>query len=177
MFTSVLYTEAAAKAAISLATRLIGLTPKPTEYSHAPVLARAYSLPPTGTTAKPLTVYAVDDLPRLTDLYANLLREAGYGVCTFNHRGDALAALQASKNRPDLLISDYLGLTMPVNDFLQGCRLLHPRLRILVASGFTADEMRFTGVQPDFFLHKPFTPAEFQQAVKAALTGESVRKP
>jgi CheY-like chemotaxis protein len=114
-------------------------------------------------------IYAVDDVPFLTELYTRLLATAGYVVRTFNERGKALAALERDRTRPALLITDYLGLSMPVNHFMQACRSVHPRLRILMASGFNQSEMQFSRVRPDRFIQKPFTAEEFQQAVKAAL--------
>ena len=114
-------------------------------------------------------IYAVDDLPHLTELYRTLLEATGYVVRTFNHRAKALAALKTERHRPALLITNYLGLSMPVNQFIQACRLVHPTLRILMASGFDQSEMRFSQVVPDSFIQKPFTPEEFQRAVMGAL--------
>lgn len=114
-------------------------------------------------------IYAVDDHPCLTELYAGLLGAIGYVVRTFNLRADALAALKTDKNRPALLITDYRGLSMPVNQFIRACRSIHPRLRILMASGFNEHEMQFCRVRPDRFIQKPFSPKEFQHTVKALL--------
>ena len=115
------------------------------------------------------SIYAVDDVPYLTELYVNLLASTGHLVRTFNNRPKALAALKIEDRVPALLITDYRGLSMPVNQFLQECRLLHPSLRILMASGFTESEMRLLHVKPDRFIQKPFSAQEFQQAVKAVL--------
>jgi response regulator RpfG family c-di-GMP phosphodiesterase len=123
-------------------------------------------------TLEPLSIYAVDDATRLTELYTTLLEVAGYIVRTFNHRAKALAALKVDRKRPTLLITNYLGLSMPVEHFIEACRLIHPSLRILMASGYDQSEMRFSGVRPDRFIHKPFTPEEFQQAVKDSLAAQ-----
>jgi CheY-like chemotaxis protein len=126
---------------------------------------------PAGAALRPAgsLIYAVDDLPFLTELYTRLLTTAGHVVRTFNERGKALAALEKDRTRPALLITDYLGLSMPVNQFMEACRSVHPRLRILMASGFNPSEMQFSRVKPDRFIQKPFTAEEFQQVVKAAL--------
>jgi CheY-like chemotaxis protein len=115
------------------------------------------------------SIYAVDEVPRLTELYTTLLEPTGHVVMTFNHRAKALVALKADRKRPALLITNYLGRSMPVDEFIQACRSIHPSLRILMASGFEQSEMRFSRVTPDRFIQKPFTPEEFQQAVEAAL--------
>src|SRR5882724_10466800 len=115
---------------------------------------------------EPVSIYAVDDLPHLTELYAGLLESIGYLVRAFNHRANALTALKTDKKRPALLITDYVGLSMPVNQFIQACRFIHPGLRILMASGFNEHLMEFSGARPDRFIQKPFTVDELQQTVR-----------
>jgi response regulator RpfG family c-di-GMP phosphodiesterase len=124
---------------------------------------------PAAADKKVRSIYAVDDMPWVTALYADLLQAAGHTVRIFNHREQALEALSAERHRPSLLVTNYLGLTMPINQFLEACRELHPKVRILMASGFSRQEMRFTRVEPDHFIQKPFAPREFEYAVKAAL--------
>ena len=114
-------------------------------------------------------IYAVDDMPDLTELYTTLLEATGCIVRAFNDRADALAALKADWTKPDLLITDYLGLSMPVDKFMCHCLAVHPTLRILMASGFSQTVVRFSQAGPDRFLQKPFTPEELRQEVMAAL--------
>ena len=120
-------------------------------------------------TADRVSIYAVDDLPPLTELYASLLEGAGHEVKTFNNRARALADLNVAGKKPALLITDYRGRDLPINQFMQGCRLVHPGLRILMASGLSEGEMEFSRVRQDRFIQKPFTLGELQQAVQAAL--------
>ena len=114
-------------------------------------------------------IYAVDDMEDLTELYTTLLEAIGYSVKTFNNRAEALSALTAEKTKPKLLITDYLGLSMSVDQFLRRSLAVHPTLRILMASGFDRTGMRFLQASPDRFLEKPFTPEELQREVRAAL--------
>src|SRR5580765_1684918 len=72
-------------------------------------------------TAAQRSIYAVDDAPCLTKLYAALLEAPGYILRTFNDRAEALAALKADRNKPDLLITDYRGLSISVNQFMYQC--------------------------------------------------------
>src|SRR6185436_5185614 len=81
--------------------------------------------PATCRMAKRSSVYAVDDDENLTELYTLLLTGAGYEVRAFNHRTQALAALKLEVNKPQLLITDYFGLTMEVHQFMCACRVLH----------------------------------------------------
>jgi DNA-binding NtrC family response regulator len=115
------------------------------------------------------SIYIVDDEPRLTDLYSIILEGRGYAVKAFNHRVEALASLKGDRRKPDLLIMDYLGHSMSVDQFMQRCLLAHPTLRILMATGFSQVDAKFSYIRPDRFLQKPFTADEFLQEVKAAL--------
>lgn len=118
---------------------------------------------------QPPSIYAVDDLPHLTELYRTLLETAGYIVRTFNERTKALAALTVAERKPDLLITDYRCISMPAGQFICACRRVHPKIRILMASGFNPGDMRLCLARPDRFIQKPFTPEEFQREVRAAL--------
>lgn len=120
------------------------------------------------TTEAPL-IYAVDDVPDLTELYTTFLEATGCIVRAFNDRAEALAALKADWPKPDLLITDYLGLSMTVDGFMSHCLAAHPTLRILMASGFSQVEVEFSQARPDRFLQKPFTPEELRQEVRSAL--------
>ena len=122
--------------------------------------------------SEPLSIYAVDDVPRLTELYTNLLESSGYAVTTFNDRGKALDSLASDRKKPSLLITDYIGLSMPIDEFMQRCRAICPDLRILMASGFGQQDMRPLQVKPDRFIQKPFTPEELRREVRAILNGE-----
>jgi DNA-binding NtrC family response regulator len=115
------------------------------------------------------SIYVVDDAPFLTELYTVLLGASGYRVHAFNDRAEALAALKADWNKPDLLITDYRGLSMPVDQFLHQCLLVYPALRILMVTGFKRTDLRFSRAKPDRFMEKPFTPEELQREVKAIL--------
>jgi CheY-like chemotaxis protein len=116
-----------------------------------------------------LSIYTVDDMPSLTELYSSLLEPIGYSVKTFNDRINALVALKADRNRPALVITDYLGRSMPVDEFMHACRVIHPGVRILMASGLHPQAMRLRLTEPDRLIHKPFTPAQFREEVRAAL--------
>lgn len=134
--------------------------------SSASLVPREFGRGPLRSPGPP-TIYTVDDLPRLTELYRTLLETAGYTVRTFNDRNKALAALAIDEKKPDLLITDYRCLSIPADQFMYACRRLHPKIRILMASGFDLSEMRFFRARPDRFIQKPFTPEEFEREVRA----------
>jgi DNA-binding response OmpR family regulator len=114
-------------------------------------------------------IYVVDDVEGLTELYSLLLKVAGYIVRAFNRRAEALAALTTDRKRPDLLIMDCLGDSIPVDRFIQHCRSVHPALRILMASGLSQRHARRSRASPDRFMQKPFTVEEFLHEVRTSL--------
>jgi len=115
-------------------------------------------------------IYLVDDDEGLTDLYTIFLKGTGHVVRAFSSRSEALQALIADDEVPDLLIMDYVGHAMPPGWFIQRCLLAHPALRILVASGLSQSDISCAEVQPLRFLQKPFTARKFLDEVRAALS-------
>ena len=116
-----------------------------------------------------LSIYVVDDGKGLAELYTLFLKGTGCVVRAYNHRADALAALAVDRTRPNLMIMDYLGDSMPVDRFLQCCVAVHPPLRILMASELSQRDVGSSCVRPDRFIQKPFTADEFLREVRAAL--------
>lgn len=114
-------------------------------------------------------IYVVDDQDGVGELYAIFLQANGYRVRTFTDRAAALTALTMDKAKPALLITDYFGLSMPIEHFIEKCRAIHPALRILMASGCHQPDVHLGRTLPGRFIQKPFTPDELQQEVQAAL--------
>ena len=114
-------------------------------------------------------IYLVDDEPGLIELYALFLKGLGNRVRLFNRRADALAGIKAQSEKPHLLVTDCLGDTIPIHLFIQSCRVAHPPLRILMASGLSEDLVRSYCLKPDRFLQKPFTADSFVREVSAVL--------
>ena len=133
---------------------------------------RINAVGPARRSVEPSSIYAVDDLPCLTDLYRGALQPKGYAVTAFNDRAAALAALRTDRELPTLLITDYLGGSLPIDEFLHACRQAHPQLRILMASGLVPDAMHFCLTRPDGFLLKPFSLEDLEVAVNTVLAGD-----
>jgi len=119
--------------------------------------------------AKTMLIYVVDDEQALVELYTLFLKGIGYSVKAFTERADALAALILEPVKPDLLITDYVGFSMAVDEFIRHCREAHPGLRILMASGCLAPDEDIVHPLADRFIQKPFTAEELQREVQAAL--------
>lgn len=120
-------------------------------------------------TAESASIYVVGDELRLTNMYTVILGGAGYVVQAFNDRAEALTMLKAESKKPQLLITDCSGHTLPAERFLQRCLHAHPFLKILVASGCNQARSSYS-VTPNRFLQKPFTAEKFLEEVRAVLS-------
>jgi DNA-binding NtrC family response regulator len=114
-------------------------------------------------------VYVVDDEPHLAELYTIILEAADCRVRTFRDRREALDALRTAHDKPDLLITDYDGHSMPVDAFMHQCLMIHPALRILMVSGFNPADVRFSQARPNRYMQKPFRLEHLEREVRAAL--------
>jgi len=117
-------------------------------------------------------IYAVDDMPCLTELYGLILGKAGYVVKDFHDRPAALDSLRAAQTKPVLLITDLRNPTMRIEPFLEQCVAARPGLRILLVTGFSYHRAWCFSVKPDRFLPKPFTPEELRETVETMLAAE-----
>ena len=119
--------------------------------------------------AKPL-IYIVDDEPMVLELAATLLEPLNCRIETFLDAETALAAFVEARPRPDLIITDFAMHRMNGVEFMQECRRLQPRQKIILTSG-TVDESvyRNSPVRPDQFLAKPYQARQFIQLVESVL--------
>lgn len=136
--------------------------------SERPIPAGEPPRPPATLTGR---VLVVDDEAPLRDLAREML--AGLAIETLE-AGDGLAAVEAflaERRRIDLVLLD---LTMPRLggvDTLRRLRAIDPAVRVVVTSGYTAQEisLRFGDGPPDGFLQKPYTQEALAAAVRAAM--------
>ena len=113
----------------------------------------------------------VEDDHRVRKLARELLVRNGYDVIEGADAEDAMRVADAHSRPIDLLLTD---VVMPgVSGRVLAERLIqrHPTLKVLYMSGYTDDAIVHHGVlSPDIaFLQKPFTPASFARALRAAL--------
>jgi two-component system cell cycle sensor histidine kinase/response regulator CckA len=127
---------------------------------------------PSGSPVLPhLRILVAEDEPVVSDLLTDLLRGDGHEVVTTLDGSQALDAFRQRDRRFDLVILD---LCMPGLDgrrCLRELRALDPGVRVLVASGHTADaiaqELLAEGASG--FLPKPFRRDLLRQALATAL--------
>ena len=98
-------------------------------------------------------------------------RKNGYEVTACSTGEEAWQAFRQAPMRYDLLVTD---LSMPVLDgasLIQRVRLLHPRLRALLISGYCDDGQAYDLVKSGAvgFLPKPFNTSEFLSFVRGQM--------
>jgi EAL domain-containing protein (putative c-di-GMP-specific phosphodiesterase class I) len=114
-------------------------------------------------------VLVVDDDEALLDIYADLLREAGYEVETARNGREALQRLDSQ--HPDVLLTD---IRMPDTDGIQLLRAIRERdldLPVLLATGSPTIETAVQAVELGAlqYLLKPVTGATLREAVGRAV--------
>jgi CheY-like chemotaxis protein len=116
-----------------------------------------------------MRILIVDDELPIMQLCVTLLENQGHATEGFT-RGDALLA-RLSAEPADLLVVDYKMPVLNGVEVVHRARGLRPGIRILMITGHgtheVQEEARRAGVTG--LLLKPFTPAELQDAVSAAL--------
>lgn len=118
-------------------------------------------------------ILAVDDEADLRILMDRILSRRGYVVTTAGGVTEALDALAALPEPPDLLITD---INMPDGRGIDLAQRVHERFAhvpVLYVSGHSRAHAQSAGtVPPDCaMLEKPFLPDQLAEAVKQALSG------
>jgi PAS domain S-box-containing protein len=114
------------------------------------------------------TVLVVDDEPLLRGLARAILEGQGYKVLL---AGDGVEAVETyRRERSDLVVLD---LTMPRlsgREALRHLRAIDPEVRVLFASGYTAEHLRPEDHEQTLgFVKKPYRPEDLAYAVRTAL--------
>jgi PAS domain S-box-containing protein len=114
------------------------------------------------------TVLVADDEPLLRDLARAILEGQGYKVAL---AGDGVEAVESyRRERSDLVVLD---LTMPRlsgREALRHLREIDPEVRVLFASGYTAEHLRDEEQRQVLgFVKKPYRPEDLAYAVRTAL--------
>jgi CheY-like chemotaxis protein len=125
------------------------------------------SLPAPGTE----TILLVEDEPAILRMTTSILKLLGYTVLPSATPGEALHLAEQHNGAIDLLMTDVIMPEMNGRDLAHRMLSLHPDLKILFMSGYTADVIAHHGVlDPGVqFLQKPFTRSELSERLKSAL--------
>ena len=117
------------------------------------------------------TVLLVEDEPMVQELMRGTLERQGYRVLSAKSGEDALAVASAHGGPLDLLVTDVVMPGMRGTDLAARLVPAHPRLRVLVMSGYADDAALRHGVRKGqaAFLQKPFTRAALVLKVREVL--------
>jgi len=115
-------------------------------------------------------IYVVDDEPILLELAAFILEPMGYRLKTFRNPDVAYQDFQSSRERPQLLITDYAMHQMNGMELLEKCKAADPKLKVLLISGTVSEDIYHDSpVQPDKFLAKPYNAGELTKLVQSLI--------
>jgi CheY-like chemotaxis protein len=119
------------------------------------------------------TILLAEDEEIVRKLVMELLRRAGYQVLSAENGQLALEAARSHAEPIHLLISDVAMPAMTGLELARQIGLLHPKIKILLISGYSDPaSVEDLQQQPGFaYLRKPFTPQTLLQQTRALLDG------
>jgi DNA-binding response OmpR family regulator len=119
-------------------------------------------------------VLVVEDEPDLLDLVQLMLERQGYEVLAAVTPGEALRLANAHTGTIHLLITDVVMPEMNGRALADKILALHPQIKCLFTSGYTADVIAHHGVLDagTAFIQKPFFRNALAAKVRAVLSGD-----
>ena len=140
---------------------------------YFPHAAGDRALVATGSPATPgrhATILVVEDDAVIRNLVVTALGYEGYRVLHASGGDEAMAIAESSHGNIDLLVTDARMPGMTGLELANHIVRRHPRLPVLVMSGFTEEKLAIEGRdRPVPLLLKPFTPRELRQKVAEVL--------
>jgi PAS domain S-box-containing protein len=117
------------------------------------------------------TVLLVEDEPELLDLCQSMLKDMGYQVMTARTPSGAIQIAQIPARQIDLLITDVVMPEMNGADLVKKLQAIHPKLKYLYMSGYTANIIANRGVLDSdlHFIQKPFSMNALAEKVRRML--------
>jgi PAS domain S-box-containing protein len=117
------------------------------------------------------TVLLVEDEPALLNMGKMMLKELRYPVLAASTSGEAVRLVEEHAGEIELLITDVVMPEMNGRELAERLRSLHPSMKVLFMSGYTANVIAHRGVLDDGmnFIQKPFSTRELAVKVREAL--------
>jgi CheY-like chemotaxis protein len=117
------------------------------------------------------TVLVVEDEPSLLELSKLMLETQGYLVLTAGTPGEAMRLAEKHAGEIHLLMTDVVLPEMNGPDLAQKLLSVHPNLKCLFTSGYTANVITHHGVLDEgvHFIQKPFSRKDLAAKVREAL--------
>ena len=123
------------------------------------------------------TILVVEDNKALRELAIRLLADAGYRVIEARNAEDALGILETHQLEIDLLFTDVIMPGKTGVQLLAQAKLINPKLRVLLMSGYPGDLFDLHGelIPEGSFLEKPFNRRSLLRKVYSVLQSEATR--
>ena len=127
-----------------------------------------FSLRPAGSGTE--TILVLEDETALRGLVREVLVRRGYTVLDTGNPAEAIAICEQRGETIDLLITDVIMPGMNGPQVVERISRLHPEMRVLYTSGYTAKALIEHGVGQRFsFFAKPFSPEALASKVREVL--------
>ncbi len=122
------------------------------------------------------TVLVVDDEPSVRQLAGNILETFGYSVLLAGDGYAAIELLRRCSTPPALVLLDLSMPGMSAQQTIEQLRFFQPDIPIILSSGYDEDNvLRMVDNGHLFgFVHKPYTPSQLSQKVKAGIAKTTV---
>lgn len=117
------------------------------------------------------TVLVVEDEVSILMLISNILQSIGYKVLTVDTPAEAIHLAEKYGEKIHLLLTDVIIPEMNGKELAEKLLSIHPHLRCIYMSGYTADAIAHRGVLDEGinFLQKPFSTMDLAVKVRMAL--------
>jgi CheY-like chemotaxis protein len=117
------------------------------------------------------TILLAEDEPLILEMTTAMLEPLGYTVLPATTPGEALRLAREHTGEIDLLITDVVMPEMNGRDLARNLLSLHPNLKCLFMSGYTANVIAHQGVLDEgvHFIQKPFTIRDFAAIIREVL--------
>ncbi|MBN2311593.1 MAG: response regulator, partial [Candidatus Hydrogenedentes bacterium] len=120
------------------------------------------------------TILVVEDEAGILRMATKMLESLGYTVLAASTPTEAVRLAEAHPGEIDLLATDVIMPDMSGRDLAEEIAPLHPTLKHVFMSGYTADVIAHHGVLDEavHFIQKPFSKTELATKIRQALDGE-----
>jgi len=117
------------------------------------------------------TILLVEDEPMILEMTATMLQMLGYSVLTASTPEEAIRLARKHTGPVHLLMTDVVMPEMNGRDLSEKITAIHPGIRLLFMSGYTADIIAHQGVLDDgvAFIQKPFSMADMAVKLREVL--------
>jgi PAS domain S-box-containing protein len=141
----------------------------PRHASQAPAIERERVAEPAESRGE--TVLIVEDEPAILAISRRVLERLGYTVLTAGTPAEAIRLAGAHTSEIQLVMTDVVMPEMNGWDLARRLLSLHPKLKCLFMSGYTADIIAHDGVLDDgvHFIQKPFSMGDLAAKVRSVL--------